>query len=287
MVSIPRHRVRHVYLDKNTIPKDFEELALKINNLISVFYEHVVEKEKLEQSIYYNQRLESVGALASAISHDFNNVLTYMYTYADLILDELDQNSLEHQRAQELIFAIDHATALTEQISLFSRNVKREMKPTSFSKVLEGSMKLMVPTFQRSINVTIINPEEDLMVLADQTSLHQIIINLCTNAYHALIDHGDKLEVQLKSRTLGNDEFDGLRAGEYAYLCISDNGKGMPIEVLNRIFDPYFTTKVNGQGSGMGLTIVYRLVSNLQGKIWAESEVGKGTVFHLLIPLIQ
>lgn len=282
--SASKNEEKHLVV--TSLPRDFVELGDKMNLLIDTFYKHLVEKERLEQSLHYNQRLESIGALASGISHDFNNILTYMYTYADTLLEDLKAYPHLHPQVLDLISAIDHANALTEQIGQFSRNVKREMSPTSFSQVLRDSLKLMSPTFQRRIHLSQDIEKRDFIVLADRTSLHQIVINLCTNAYHALLPDGGRLHISLQLKELDGGEHFELPPGEYALLLIEDSGMGIPQDIQDKVFEPYFSTKAHGKGSGMGLTIVQRLVRTLNGKIWFVSVPTEGTSFYVLIPLL-
>lgn len=267
---------KNLSIEADDLPYDFREMASKLNQLIHTYRGHLQEKEKLEQLSFYNQRLESIGSMAGTISHDFNNILTYMYTYVDGIIDDSKNVPEINSKAHDLILAIDHATALTEQIAKFIKNMKHEMFPISLKQAVSDSVRFMLPTFQKRIAVNMQMPAVDLLVMADPTMIHQIMLNLCTNAYQALLHQGGSLDISLQA----GDDHD-------AVLTIHDNGPGIPVEIQSKVFDPFFSTKMDNGGCGMGLTIVERLVKRLNGRIHFSSSAKQGTSFVITIPLLE
>ncbi len=266
-------------------PVDFEEVVIKINHLIDSFVEQMDEKSKLEQAIQYNQRLESIGTLAGGIAHDFNNILTYMYTYADLVHDGMEPSDTSVEYIDEILKAIDRATALVGQVMTFSKDVKREAHPILFSLVVKEALKLISASIPKSISVHKSISTIDLYVMANSTQLNQIVMNLCTNAYHALIGSGGELFVNLNRVTLEASNNIKLPEGDYALLEVRDTGVGIDPSIHHKIFDPFFTTKPEGVGTGMGLAVIDQIVTQLHGKVRFESEQNKGTTFFVYLPL--
>lgn len=269
-----------------SVPVDLREMARRMNQFIEEFARHLEDKTRLEHSQHFNQRLEAIGALSTGLAHDFNNTLTYMYTYADLVQEKLSHNDPSYAHMEEILKAIDRAKELAGQVTAFARDVKKEKSPILFDLIVKESLKLMQASFPKTITLKKAILSEGMYVLADPTSLHQLVINLCTNAFHALIAKGGELEVTLDRESILIGDSREIPAGEFAHLTVRDNGEGIAPDIAARIFEPFFSTKPTGMGTGMGLAIVQGIVSQLNGKIYFDSMLGKGATFHLLLPLV-
>lgn len=234
--------------------------------------------------------MEAIGTLAGGIAHDFNNILGAILGYAEMAKDDCLSGSVNPQDLDQVIQAGHRAKDLIKQILAFSRQTKAQKIPLQAAKIVKDSIQLL----RSSIPVTIviqqdIDPETDL-ILADPTQFHQIVMNLCTNAYHAMEETGGTLTISLGNKFLTQQDMIGIahaQTGHFVQLAISDNGSGIPLEIQEKMFDPYFTTKETGRGTGMGLAIVHGIVKSYDGFITCHSEVGMGTVFKINLPALS
>lgn len=248
------------------------------------------DHKKLESQLRQAQKMEAIGTLAGGIAHDFNNILSAIFGYTELARLDSDNPERLQKDMQEVLSAAERAKELVMQILTFSRKTEQELKPLSVQVVIKEALKLL-----RSSISTTINIEQDIYpdceaVLADPTQIHQVIMNLCTNAYHAMRKTGGVLNVSLRPIELPSENQareTTLRPGNYLELQVSDTGLGIPRENLERIFEPYFTTKEKGEGTGLGLAVVHGIVKTFRGDILVESEPGKGTTFHIYLPVIE
>ncbi|MBU0481617.1 MAG: PAS domain S-box protein [Proteobacteria bacterium] len=242
--------------------------------------------EKLQQA----QRLEAIGTLAGGIAHDFNNILTPILGYAGLVKSMLPSDSEVQEHLQEIAKAGNRAKELVRQILTFSRQAERSRSPLKVGVYIKEALKLLRATIPTTIEI---KPELDGncgAVLADPTQIHQIIMNLCTNAYHAMRESGGVLAVTLHEKVLGEDDIHegmNITPGKYLSLEVSDTGHGIKPEDRERIFEPYFTTKEVGDGTGMGLAVVHGIVQAYKGYISVYSEVGRGTTFLIYLPVVE
>ncbi len=248
-------------------------------------YRDITEIKKLENRIQQAQKMESIGNLAGGIAHDFNNILFPIIGMAELLLDDLPPGSRERENAEEIFKAGNRGGDLVKQILAFSRQSEHKMMPTRVQNILKEVLKL-----SRSIIPSYIELSRDIqpacgLISADPTQIHQVVMNLITNAYHAVEKKGGRIHVQLKEVNLKTS--DRLAPGKYAVLSVSDTGHGMPAYLMNKIFDPYFTTKAQGKGTGLGLAVVHGIVKEHKGDIVVHSELGKGTVFSIYLPLME
>ena len=250
----------------------------------------VTEEIKMERGLRQAQKMESIGTLAGGIAHDFNNILFPIIGYTEIVLEDLAEGSTARANLREVLAAAGRARELVQQILTFSRSDEQERKPLKMQIVVKEALKLIQSTLPATIEI-VPNIDPDCKpVLADPTRIHQIVMNLCTNAYHAMMETGGKLEVSLRSVPVdpeGLDQNFGLRAGPALELAIRDTGLGMDRFTLGRIFDPYFTTKEPGKGTGMGLSVVHGIVKGCGGGIRVESEPGAGTAFRIYFPPIE
>ena len=275
-------------VNPNLVPHDFRGVVAKTNALVSAYQVKNTENQELEAAIAYNQRMEAIGTLAGGIAHDFNNILAYMLTYGDMVLDKLPEDELAHSWMQEILGGIDRASELVAQIMTFGRQVNHEKRPVEVALLVKEAIKLLKATVPKSIRLQCTINAPKIKVLADPHQLHRIIMNLCTNALHAMHGQGGKMEVTVEQRLLNEDDTKhGLAAGDYCLLSVCDTGCGIEEAIMERIFDPFFTTKPIGQGSGMGLAVVHGIVASIGGSIYLESQKDEGTQAKVLIPLFE
>ncbi len=248
------------------------------------------ERQKLEEQLHQSQKMEAIGTLAGGIAHDFNNILGVISGYTELSIDDLDEGIDPRENLEQVMISARRAKELVRQILDFSRKSIRERKPTDTAKVLKESLKLLRSSLPSTIAISSKIKKGVKPVLANAVQLHQVIMNLCTNAAHAMKDHGGRLDVELRGFTVGLEDkpsYKRIGPGEYVRLTVSDSGHGMERTVLDRIFDPYFTTKKAGQGTGMGLAVTHGIVKSYRGEISVYSEPGIGTTFHIYLPVVN
>ncbi len=248
----------------------------------------ITRELKMEAQVRQGQKLESIGTLAGGIAHDFNNILSAVFGYTELAINSLGDRAKSMHYLKAIITAAERARALVSQILTFSRQQDQEKQQLIPKIIIKEALKLICASLPTTIEIqqTIVSDE---LILGDPTQIHQVIMNLCTNAGYAMRDHGGVLNVRLDDIDI-DDDFavlhPGIKPGRHIRLIVSDSGCGIPPEVMDRIFDPFFTSKPQGEGTGLGLSVVHGIVKSLDGCISAYSEVGKGTTFTIFIPVI-
>jgi PAS domain S-box-containing protein len=246
------------------------------------------EKVKLEIQLLQTHKMEAIGTLAGGIAHDFNNILAAMIGYTELSLAE-DQKETRQHYLQEILKGAERARDLVKQILTFSRQDSSEKKPLDLKLLLKEAFKFLRASIPATIEIREHSTNESCNILADHTQVYQVIMNLCTNASHAMKQTGGTLMIELSTMKMGKGEIlhhPGLKPGPYVKLSISDTGCGIDSAIIQRIFDPFFTTKSKDEGTGLGLSVAYGIIKSHNGVINVYSELGKGSSFSVYLPRI-
>jgi len=247
----------------------------------------VTREAELESQLRHSQRMEAIGLLAGGIAHDFNNILTPILGYAEMALVRVEADPKLGAYLQEILDAGKRAASLVDQILTFSRQGEGVKRPTPLAPIVKEILKLLRAAIPKTIAIDARLEAAERMVIADPGQLHQVVMNLCTNAFQSMKDRGGTLEVCLAAMTFEEAvTLQGvtLLPGSYLQLQVTDSGCGMDSETLEKAFLPFFTTKVAGEGTGLGLSIVHGIVLAMGGGIHVESEVGRGSSFSIYLP---
>jgi len=273
------------FVARSDAPVSMLSIYRDITEIKMMEKERIAAEAKLQQAL----KMESIGTLAGGIAHDFNNILSSIIGYTELSLDDVEGNTVLANNLREVYTAGLRAKDLVKQILIFARQANEEIKPVQVDNILKEALKFLRSSVPTSIEIRQ-NIESDSLIMADPTQVHQIVMNLCTNAAQAMDEEGGVLSVGLTDVQLDagfTKTYEDLKPGDYLKLSVSDTGAGMPPDVMKAIFEPYFTTKMPGEGTGMGLATVYGIVKNFGGKIMVESEVEKGSTFTVYLPITK
>jgi PAS domain S-box-containing protein len=247
----------------------------------------ITERKRLETELRQAQTMHAIGTLAGGIAHEFNNILMAILGYTSLMLNDVPQASPTWSHAKQVLIAGERARDLVQQILAFSRQGKVEHRPAKLHLLVQEALSLI----RRTLPATILlqrDVEKDVgTVLTSITEVHQIMLNLCANATHAMQEGGGTLEIHLDTVEVQGpptSQYPVLRPGSYAWLSVRDTGHGMPPDVIEHIFEPFFTTKGVGEGTGMGLAVVHGIVTHHGGAVTVHSTPGQGTTFHIYLP---
>jgi PAS domain S-box-containing protein len=247
------------------------------------------ERRRAETQLRQAQKMEALGTLAGGIAHDFNNILGIVVGYTEMARWEVGQGSKIDQELEEVLKAAHRAKELVKQILAFSRHSEQERMPVQVGLIVKEALKMLRASLPSTVDISM-EVRSDAFVLADPTQIHQVLMNLCTNAAHAMEEKGGVLGVGLADVSLGPEAIpphSGLQPGAHVRLTVRDTGQGMDPAILERIFDPFFTTKAPGVGTGLGLSVVHGIVKSHGGMIEVASSPGKGTSFHVLLPIME
>jgi PAS domain S-box-containing protein len=275
------------------LPKRAEDVMKILAARISAEIERVNtedKKKQMEVLLQQAQKMEAIGTLAGGIAHDFNNILQSIMLNTELAQFENSANTVVQHRMDEILKASKRATDLVKQILTFSRQSEIELRPLKISLVIKEALKMLRSSLPSTIEITTSISTEDDLALADPTQIHQVVMNLCTNASHAMREKGGTLTVNLEPVFINTESvslYPELNPGPYVSLTVSDTGHGIDRNIIDRIFDPFFTTKERGEGTGLGLAVVYGIIKELKGTIRVESERDMGAKFTILFPRIQ
>jgi PAS domain S-box-containing protein len=247
------------------------------------------DKKKLQSQLLHAQKLEAIGTLAGGIAHDFNNILGAILGYAEMAREDSPAHSMVARDLDQVIKAGNRAKDLVKQILAFSRQAETEQIHLQPAVIVKETLKMLRSSLPSTIAIEVDVAPDTGVIFADPTQIHQLLMNLCTNAYHAMEATGGTLSVTVNTKLLAEEDLIGaphVQPGEFVHLTISDTGGGIAAEIRHKIFDPYFTTKETGKGSGLGLSIVHGIVKSYGGLISCDSHPGEGTVFHIMLPAL-
>lgn len=263
-------------------------LELDNEMVVQAFVRDVAQRKILEEKLLHSQRMETIGTLAGGIAHDFNNLLTPIIGNGQLIAANVDSESNIQTYADRIIGAGQRATALVSQLMTLGQQSESKMAPVELSAIIIDAIRLVRTSIPASISLTTDIAEGSTVITADAGQIHQVIMNLCINAIHALEDVGGELRVALHS-VEADDTFvqmvDDMKEGTYAKISISDTGHGMDESVRRQIFDPFFSTKEQGKGTGLGLSTAHSILTSHGGHITVYSEPEIGTTFNIYLPV--
>jgi signal transduction histidine kinase len=262
---------------------------LKIANqeTILAIIRDITERKQLEEQLQQSQKMEAMGILAGGIAHDFNNILFSILGHSEMLLEKFQENDSTRQDIYQIYSGALRAMELVKQILSFSRRGKKKLALMQLQPIVKDVLKLIRSTIPATISINRHIQSDCGPVKADPTQIHQVIMNLATNAFHAMEKNGGTLTVTLKQVVWKEDGMTPpeMPSGVYACLTIADTGTGMNKTVREKMYDPFFTTKKKGKGTGMGLPVVYGIVKNMNGTIQVDSASGKGSSFHVYLPV--
>jgi PAS domain S-box-containing protein len=291
------YRLRHKdggyrwFLSRGEILRDEAGQPLRMHGVLLDITESKragVAHQKLEAQLRQSQKMEALGTLAGGVAHDFNNLLSAIISNVELAQHDVGPGHPAGESLADINEAATRARELVEQILTFSRQKTQERKVIELQEVMEQSVRLLRPTLPAGIELVTNIASNTPNILADRTQIHQVIMNLCTNAWHAMKGKTGRIDISLSGVEMDSDTGAlNLPPGRYARLSVIDNGEGMDAETLTQIFDPFFTTKAPGEGTGLGLSMVDGIVRNHEGAISVYSTPGQGTTFHLYFPAVN
>ncbi len=275
-------------LKKSLLYEQLQHRASELQASLEQTRKTEAERLNLQLQLQQSQKMEAIGTLAGGIAHDFNNILGAVIGYAELAQNLVEKRSKAYNHLDEVLSAGMRAKQLVQQILTFSRATKHELAPIRLAPVAEEAIKLLRASLPATLEIRT-NLSSQSAVIADPTKFHQVLMNLCTNAAHAMRKRGGVLDVCLSDFFLNSESTENnasVQPGPYVKLTVSDTGQGMSRHILDRIFDPFFTTKRKGEGTGLGLSVVHGIVKSFNGHITVRSRPGKGTCFELLLPAV-
>jgi PAS domain S-box-containing protein len=283
---------RDVFFNKATFMNKNGKIGGLIGAMIDITKRRQAEEErnKLQVQLQRAQTMEAIGTLAGGIAHDFNNIIGVIMGCAELSMSDTPEKSPIYQHLKQIFSAGKRAADLVQQILMFSRQKDPEKKALQISTIIKEILKMLRASLPATIEIKQNIAPDIGMVLADPTQINQVLMNLCTNAAHAMRKNGGVLEIMLGNVDLTFDDvkkYVDIKPGAYVKLTVSDTGTGMDHRIIERIFDPYFTTKKSGEGTGLGLAVVHGIISQYGGGIEVQSEPDMGATFHILIPRID
>jgi PAS domain S-box-containing protein len=279
--------------DGTSFPVEYTSTPILENNKpvgAVITFRDVTEREEMEKRLLQAQKMEAIGTLAGGIAHDFNNILTPIIAHTEMALDSIPDKSPLKLSLPRVLKAAERARDLVEQILSFSRQKEGERVILGIGPIVKEVFKLLRASLPATIEIRVDIQTEPWSVFADPIQIHQILMNLCTNASHAMGKRGGVLEIGVVNKFLDPGtaaDIPHLPPGPYLELSVTDTGQGMGRKVMERIFEPYFTTKGKGEGTGLGLAVVHGIVVSLGGAVAVESETGKGTAFHVHLPAAE
>jgi len=248
----------------------------------------ITARKRLEGQLKQSHKMEAIGTLAGGIAHDFNNILSSIMGFTELAKMATREDDMIQDNLDQVLSAGIRARDLVKHIMAFSRQSETKTESVSLTPLIKECLKFIRASVPKNINIRHSIKDSHLKVMADPSQLHQMMMNLCTNAAHSMKEKGGTLEFRHKAVDIHDTEtlqLKSLKKGTYLNLTIADTGSGIPKEITDKIFDPFFTTKKRGEGTGMGLSTVHGIVKAMEGQISVYTELGKGTTFQIFIPV--
>ncbi len=291
--------MRHSLVSAKSVRIGNKTLLMAIYNDITARKKSEEDRLNLEKQLRQAQKMESLGTLAGGIAHDFNNILGVILGYGELSLVELDRGKEAHGQLLRgnlgsMVRAVKRARDLVHQILTFSRMGEGKRKPVNLRNIVVETVDLLRATLPSTVSVRHQTGDEVDLTLADPTEIHQLVMNLCTNSLHAMRNRKGILDVSVETCLLSGGilagqviAFDNPLDGKYIQITVKDTGHGIAPDVLERVFEPYYTTKHSGDGTGLGLAVVHGIVKGYGGNIAIESEVNKGTTVYIWLPVLE
>jgi PAS domain S-box-containing protein len=271
------------------LEKRVQERTAELSRAYEKLETEMTERAKAEDQLRQSQKMEAVGTLAGGIAHDFNNILAAILGFTEMALDDVADRPEVERNLENVLKSAMRARDLVKQILAFSRKTSYERTPLSLTPLVKETVRLLRASIPATIEITLANAARSDTILASPVEIQQILMNLAANASLAMQEKGGALEIGLTDIDLAPDssaaETD-MPPGEYLQLTVKDTGTGMSPHVMKRVFEPFFTTREVGKGTGMGLAVVYGIVKDLRGAITVESTPGKGATFRVLLPKI-
>jgi PAS domain S-box-containing protein len=245
-------------------------------------------QSELENQLQHSQKMETIGTLAGGIAHDLNNLLTPVMGYTEMLLEDTRENEKYQRRLNRVLNASLRAKELVKQILTFSHHFDHETEPTQVKAIVKEVLELMFASLPANIQLVVDIRDPEAMINADVTKIHQVLMNLCTNAAHAIGNKNGKITIEIDA--IDHDEGISdlvLASGRYVVIAIKDTGCGMPEATIKRIFEPFYTTKEVGEGTGLGLSVVHGIIRSHNGTIRVVSKVNKGSQFYVYLPYYE
>ncbi len=252
-------------------------------------FRDVTDSKSIEAQLHQARKMESIGTIAGGIAHDFNNILYMITGNAELAMEDIPAWNPAHENLKEIKSAGLRAAGVVKQLLNFSHQTDQELKPIDAVIVIKDALKLLRSTIPASIEIQQKFPEKEVIILGDPTKINQLMMNLCINASQAMEEAGGILDILVEMISLNerkNDLYSDPAPGDWLKITVRDSGPGIRSDIIDRIFDPYFTTKDVGKGSGMGLAVVHGIVKNHHGTILAHTEPGQGMTFTIFLPVL-
>ncbi len=267
----------------------FSRIRGDVGGIVGVIID-ITETKRLEKQLHQAQKMEAIGTLAGGIAHDFNNILFPIIGYTEMAVEDLTPGTRIRQNLREVLKAADRAKNLIQHILTFSRSGKKEKRPVQLQLIIKEILHLLRASLPTTVEIVRRIDDTCGPVSADSVEIHQMMMNLCTNAYQSMTEGKGRIIVSIEERQVESD-LPGLprevRPGRYAVLSVQDDGSGIPPSVMERIFDPYYTTKEVGKGTGLGLFMVHSIVRGHKGHVVVSSKPGEGSLFTVYLPVID
>ena len=283
------YETEHYKKDGSKVILEVSSNAINIEDetYIQSFYRDITERKKIQEQLMHSTKMESIGVLAGGIAHNFNNILTAILGYAELLLEFSTLDDVSRQRVVNIENSARKAGVMVSKLLSFARRESHEVLPLNLHEVINDSLKLFEGVLNKKIGLRVNFSEQAPTIDGDPNQIEQIMMNLLVNARDAMPD-GGLITITSRVMDVGGDHANipsYVQPGRYVMLSVSDTGTGIPKEVINRIFDPFFTTKEKGKGTGLGLATVYGIVKDHKGYISVQSDLGKGTTFEIYFPV--